>query len=61
MFQNNWGPTDQSLGKEVEITDDYINGLTEYGYGMWTRFIWNGEKKLVDKPAWMALSRLTYR
>lgn len=28
---------------------------------MWTRFIWNGERKLIDKPAWMALSRLTYR
>lgn len=49
------------MGKDVEITDDYINGVTEYGYGMWTRFIWNGERKLVDKPAWMALSRLTYR
>ena len=26
---------------------------------MWTRFVWNGKEKLIDKPAWMALSRLS--
>lgn len=41
------------------MTDDAINGITEYGYGFWSRFLWNGPNKLVDKPAWMALCRFT--
>jgi hypothetical protein len=44
----------------VEAADKHINGLTEYGYGFWMRFLWNGNTaKLVSKPAWMALARLT--
>ncbi|CAD8140693.1 unnamed protein product [Paramecium octaurelia] len=58
VFDQAWGP-DQKVGKEVELTDDSINGVTEYGYGFWSRFLWNGPNKLVDKPAWMALSRFT--
>jgi hypothetical protein len=26
---------------------------------MWTRFVWNGDVKLLDKPAWMGLTRMT--
>lgn len=48
---------------EVELKegDEHkINGITEYGYGLWTRWLWNGPKaKLVSKPAWTALTRLT--
>jgi len=47
------------MGKDVTYEDDSISGLTEYAYGMWTRFVWNGKEKLIGKPAWMALSRLT--
>lgn len=37
-----------------------INGLTEYGYGLWTRWAWNSYKgKLITKPTWTALARLT--
>jgi hypothetical protein len=42
-----------------ENEETNINGITEYGYGIWTRFVWNGPAKLVNKPAWMALARLT--
>ncbi len=48
---------------EIEMeegkNDFVINGLTEYGYGLWTRFLWNGNEKLVTKPDWMGLTRLT--
>lgn len=53
-----FGP-DTKVGKETTYEDDSVNGITEYGYGMWTRFVWNGPAKLISKPAWMALSRLT--
>ncbi len=44
----------------TEGDDHKINGITEYGYGMWTRWVWNGPKsKLVNKPPWTALARLT--
>lgn len=38
-----------------------INGLTEYGYGYWSRWLWNGyTKKVVDKtPHCIAMSRFT--
>ena len=37
-----------------------INGISEYGYGFWTRWLWNGYKaKLVNKAPWTAISRLT--
>lgn len=26
---------------------------------MWTRFAWNTPIKMINKPTWMALSRLT--
>jgi hypothetical protein len=39
--------------------DHNINGLTEYGFGFWTRFLWNGKVKLIEKPDWMGLARLT--
>lgn len=40
--------------------DGSINGITEYGYGFWSRFLWNGETaKLINKPVWMGLSRLS--
>lgn len=57
-FDSWWNP-DWVVGKDVEYTDDSINGLTEYAYGMWTRFAWNGPKKLINKPTWLAVSRLT--
>lgn len=50
-------------GLEKEITDDddhHINGITEYGYGFWMRFLWNGyTAKLVNKQPWHGLARLT--
>lgn len=40
--------------------DKKINGITEYGYGFWTRWLWNGYKaKLTNKGPWTGLSRLT--
>lgn len=49
---------------EIEMNDgeDYvINGLTEYGYGYWSRWLWNGlTKKVIDKtPHCIAMSRFT--
>ena len=43
---------------EVEYKDDSVNGLEEYGYGFWSRFVWNGPVKL-DKPSWQGLARLS--
>ena len=31
------------VGVELEYKDDSIKGLEEYGYGFWSRFIWNGQ------------------
>ena len=51
---------EQKVGVEVEYkNDDSINGLKEYGYGFWFRFLWNGSDKIVKKPAWIPLSTLT--
>ena len=37
-----------------------INGATEYSFGLWTRFRFNGESsKVLNKPEWMGLARLT--
>ena len=36
-----------------------FDGMTDYGYGLWTRFVWNGKSKLINKPSWMGLTRLT--
>jgi len=48
-----------------EFEDDAehtLNGIIEYGYGFWTRFLWNGLKaKLLNKPEWMGLARLASR
>ncbi|CAD8058815.1 unnamed protein product [Paramecium sonneborni] len=62
QFDDNYGCgfTQQIVGQEVEYKDDLqIDGLMEYGYGMWTRFAWNTPIKMVNKPAWLSLSRLT--
>lgn len=69
LFNVEWGRTldTRKVKCEVELKDDgegdtRFNGVTEYGYGMWTRFLWNAlGEKLIDKPAWMALSRMTIR
>lgn len=48
---------------EIEMEDDddgTLNGITEYGYGFWSKFLWNGKHKLINKPDWMGVSRLTY-
>lgn len=40
--------------------EDDINGLVEYGYGYWSRFVWNWNKnKLLEKDAWVGMSRMT--
>ena len=42
--------------------EDYvINGLTEYSYGFWSKWLWNGYTfKLINKtPHCIATSRLT--
>lgn len=36
-----------------------VNGITEYGYGFWCKFLYNGPSKVLAKPDWMGLSRLT--
>lgn len=58
MIESVWG-AERKVGVEVTYEDDSINGLKEYGYGFWSRFAWNGPEKLINKPAWMALSRLS--
>jgi len=55
--------SEEKTAVEVELKegDEHkINGITEYAYGMWTRWLWNGPKsKLVNKPPWTGLARLT--
>jgi protein transport protein SEC24 len=68
-----WNPEDDAVVNvdtkapsptlETEINDDgdhHINGITEYGYGFWMRFLWNGlTQKLVQKGPWLGLARLS--
>ena len=52
---------DTVINEELQDTDEFtLNGITEYGIGFWSRFLWNGMKsKLVNKPEWLGLSRVT--
>ena len=52
---------DTVINEELEDSDDFtLNGITEYGIGFWSRFLWNGMKsKLVNKPDWMGLTRIS--
>jgi hypothetical protein len=40
---------DSVINEELEDSDDFtVNGITEYGIGFWSRFLFNGMKsKLV--------------
>lgn len=55
--------SDEKTPIEIELKeadDNQINGITEYGYGFWSRWLWNGPtSKMVTKPVWTGLSRLT--
>jgi hypothetical protein len=42
-----------------EKSDIKIEGVTSYGYGMWTRFRFYGSSILYSQPKWMGVSRLT--
>lgn len=46
---------------EIEHGDDTpIHGAKQYGYGMWTRWLYNGYTgKVVQKAPWHGLSRFT--
>ncbi len=36
---------DTVINEELEDSDDFtLNGITEYGIGFWSRFLWNGMK-----------------
>jgi protein transport protein SEC24 len=38
----------------------HLQGVSEYGYGYWSRYVFLGEKgTLYTKPAWLGMSRLT--
>lgn len=53
----------EELAYEVELKDtdnETLNGIKEYSYAFWSRFLWNSNKgKLLDKPDWMGLARLS--
>jgi len=62
LINNEWDQSETKIQIEMNDGEDYkINGITEYGYGFWSRFLWNGlTYKLVDKgPHCNALTRLT--
>jgi hypothetical protein len=46
--------------KAFEVEDlDKVKGRTEYGYGLWTRFLYNGRiGKVLVNPGAMGLARL---
>jgi hypothetical protein len=49
-----------ALVEEIEDSEEHtLNGIMEYGYGFWSKFLYNGPAKLVDKPEWMGLTRMT--
>jgi len=52
---------DKAYEVELEDTDDStLNGINEYSYGFWARFLWNSNKgKLLEKPDWMGLARMS--
>lgn len=58
----NW-EEDDGLVQEWEDGDTpetNIDGLTEYGYGFWFRYLTTRPNRLYDpKPDWMALARFT--
>jgi hypothetical protein len=47
--------------KELEHNEDSlkIRGISEYGYGMWTRWSRTGPVTLFSKADWHTLARLT--
>ena len=50
---------EKKVGVEIEYkNDDAINGLEEYGYGFWSRFVFNGPTKL-PRSTWLGIARLT--
>ncbi len=51
--------TSTSLVIELMDTDDItLDATTEYGVGFWSRFLYNGPSKLIEKPKWMGLMSL---
>lgn len=68
-YFNGWQSDDseiidvEEMAYEVELEDsddETLNGVKEYSYGFWSRFLWNSKKgKLLEKPDWMGLARLS--
>lgn len=60
MKDSAWDDKDSAY--DIHMEDDEegsVNGITEYGYGFWSKFLFNGPSKLLVKPDWMGMTRLT--
>lgn len=57
MFESHWD--DEKSFKDVTYDDESTNGLTEYGYGLWLRYAWNGPSKLINKSSYSYIARVS--
>lgn len=61
VIEIGWDKPESAIEYELTDTEEStLNGISEYAIGFWSRFLWNGGKsKLVDKPDWMGLTRIS--